>query len=141
MNTPVQYKPYPYLRVIVCFALFGGAVGGALLGLTATAVYGHSHELVVHDWRPLAGFMVFGSVIGLIPALLCGIWLAWRRRCRNLGGMAEAVLVGAAIGWLFICLTVGWQVPGFLMESWLFLVAGGGSALIVGGCVLPRQQP
>lgn len=133
---------YPYLRVILCFALLGGAIGGALLTVAVDMLSGRGLAEGGNNWPGALVFMLAGSIMGLVPAALCGVWLAWRRRCRNLGGIAEAVLAGAVISWLFIWLLLsGWNEAGFLADSWLFFVAGGGSALILALCVLPRSQP
>lgn len=141
MNIPVQYKPYPYLRVIVCFALLGGAIGGALLTVAVDMLSGRGLYEGGNNWLGTLVFMLAGGIMGFVPATVCGAWLAWRRRCRNFGGLAEAVLVGAAGSWLFIWLLLsGWNEAGFLADSWMFLLAGGGSALILALCVLPRQQ-
>ena len=93
---------YPYLRVIVCFALLGGAIGGVLLAVVVDILSGRGLYEGGNNWLGALVFMLAGFIMGFVPATLCGVWLAWRRRCRKPGGLAEAVLVGAAGSWLLV---------------------------------------
>lgn len=47
-------------------------------------------------FRTLRVLLVLGWFCSLLPALLCGGWLPWRRVSRSASGLQQAVLAGGA---------------------------------------------
>lgn len=63
--------PYPYRKVILGYTLLGG--------LFVALIFGSPK-------------FVFGGIyLGTVPALLLGLWLAWRRAQRNGYGLCQTV--------------------------------------------------
>lgn len=137
-------RPYPYVRVILCFSLLGAPLGSAILGIAAS----------VFTMRLESGFtleagsvliMVFvlvGSVVGLVPAVLCGIWLAVWRVHRTWLGIFNAFVSGGLLSWLCtvaVLASMGGETKIFIPGAWILIGAGGGSALILALLVLPRK--
>ena len=89
---PETAQPYPYVRVILGFALLGGATGGLVLGLFF-ALLGDAGAALL---PVLLMMMTFGAFLGLVPAFLCGIWLALCQTRRNAGGLLHAALAKTA---------------------------------------------
>lgn len=74
---------YPVWRVVCCYALFGGAIGGAIMGILIF---------------PLIIFAVFyGALLGFVPALLTGIYVAMMRMMKTVMGLLHAFLAGAVV--------------------------------------------
>ena len=105
---------YPKARVILGFLLMGGGLGGWLFWATlgvynALGWYGQSVA-----WQSIGDFVDFvytvghifmgGSVLGFIPAGLCGWWLAENRFCYT--------------GWRSLWLPL---VSGLLISSVVFI--------------------
>ena len=118
-----ERKPYPRLRVALLYPLLGGAIGGFLLAL-------------VFDIRMLDLAVVYGAVIGFFPALLCGLWLAWRRAHRALYAALVGAVSSALCSAAFIILQG--DARSDTLETVLFYATvGGASAFVLGLCILP----
>ena len=124
---PETAQPYPYVRVILGFALLGGATGGLVLGLFF-ALLGDAGAALL---PVLLMMMTFGAFLGLVPAFLCGLWLAVSRARRNETGLLSAALVGAAISVLYL-LVITQEIA-----SMPFGFLGGVAAFLVGLLLLP----
>ncbi len=72
-----QPASYPYWRILLCFGLLGGAVGGLLASLLSAIVLSPNDILDFILFSPV--FMLTGAVIGLIPALLTALVIVLRR--------------------------------------------------------------
>ena len=70
---------YPNTRVILTFALLGGALGGLLMALLDAMANALAGIVVVSLDFVLIVAMVLGTVVGCLPATLCG--LAARQVC------------------------------------------------------------
>lgn len=72
-----QPTSYPYWRILLCFSLLGGAVGGLLASLLSAIVLSPNDILDFILFSPV--FMLTGAGIGLIPALLTALVIVLRR--------------------------------------------------------------
>ena len=126
---PETAQPYPYVRVILGFALLGGATGGLVLGLFF-ALLGDAGAALL---PVLLMMMTFGAFLGLVPAFLCGIWLALCQTRRNAGGLLHAALAGAATS--AVCMGLFTQEIGGLLFGFL----GAAAAVLVGALLLPAS--
>ncbi|MDO5090856.1 MAG: hypothetical protein Q4D61_04865 [Cardiobacteriaceae bacterium] len=133
---------YPYLKVILGFALLGGALGGLLIALFFTVRSGEWRTLLHGDGLLIV--FVSGAQFGTAPALLTGLWLAWRRVCRNGGGLLHAAIAGAAFSALgalgviaFFRLVAGDNWPLLPMLA-VMTPTGAVSALLLGWALLPK---
>ena len=126
---PETAQPYPYVRVILGFALLGGATGGLILGLVGALLGRGGDAATLLDILLLIVFA--GAVLGLVPAFLCGLWLAVSRARRNETGLLSAALVGAAISALYL-LVITQEIA-----SMPFGFLGGVAAFLVGLLLLP----
>ena len=71
---PKAAQPYPYVRVILGFALLGGATGGLILALGSALLDGMGEGIAA--WLPvLLVFMIYGALLGLVPALVSFVLL------------------------------------------------------------------
>lgn len=148
MNSKAQKTSYPYVRVIVYFALLGGALGGALLSVFATLGRFLLGGLVSAFGGILLffAFALMGTVLGLLPAALCGICLAMRRTDGSRSGLIHAAVYGALFTW--VCHTLlswmFWQSAktglfhhSFVYSSILAVLTGAATAWLLAFFVLP----
>ena len=131
-------EAYPAIRVVTVYALLGGAVGGMLLaGWRTLLLLVQSCDVtqLVSTLPTVVVFGLFGSLIGLVPALLTGLWLAWRRVHRSGWGYAEAVTAGAMCSLLCLAVLVAVEIDSrdWVAEMPTLLGLGLGSVLL-GGC-------
>ena len=72
-----QPASYPYWRILLCYSLLGGAVGGLLASLLSAIVLSPNDILDFILFSPV--FMLTGAGIGLIPALMTALVIVLRR--------------------------------------------------------------
>ena len=127
---------YPNARVILTFALFGGALGGLLMALFDTLPDARTGIMVIpFDFDfVLSAAMLLGAIVGCLPATLCGLILAWRRCVRSWQSAGFAALVGGAAS---VLLMVDWALDGRLLACG---VIGAITAAILSTLVLPQAQ-
>lgn len=169
-----QPRPYPVWRVLLGFTGLGGATGGGIIwaftmlpwlgrGLFTGEYESEDLAIVSHA---LLMFMLFGGVLGALPALLTGMAVAHQRIYRPLGdvqalrvfrrhlwriGFVTTAFV-LVMGLLFV--VVGdlwegkslmiffenpWQIWSAVLTGLALSVLGGASAVIVGRWVVPRS--
>ena len=96
---------YPYLRTILLYALFGGALGGVLFFIASCLIPGY-----YCDGTPTLNslFTLLGSsaLVGLPAALFTGIVLAALRRYRSPSSSLIASAIGAVASGLYIFMIV-----------------------------------
>lgn len=73
-----QPASYPYWRILLCFSLLGGAVGGLITSLFNFFAYLFTND-ILDIILTIASAMLIGAVIGLIPALLTALVIVLRR--------------------------------------------------------------
>ena len=73
-----QPVSYPYWRILLCFSLLGGAVGGLITSLFNLFAYLFTND-TLDIILTIASAMLIGAVIGLIPALLTALVIILRR--------------------------------------------------------------
>ena len=125
---------YPNARVILTFALFGGALGGLLMALFDVLANARTGIIVIpfdFDFVLIAA-MLLGTVFGCLPATLCGLVLAERRCVRSWQSAGFAAVVGCAASVLL--LTVHRALDGRLLACG---VIGAITAAILSTLVLP----
>ena len=128
---------YPNARVILTFALFGGALGGLLMALFDVPANARTGIIAIpfdFDFVLIAA-MLLGTVFGCLPATLCGLILAWRRCVRSWQSAGFAAVVGGAASVLL--LTVHRALDGRLLACG---VVGAMAAAILSALVLPKAQ-
>lgn len=127
---------YPNARVILTFALFGGALGGLLMALFDVLADARTGIIVIpFDFDfVLTAAMLLGTVFGCLPATLCGLVLAERRCVRSWQSAGFAALVGGAASAL---LMVDWALDGRLLACG---VIGAITAAILAALVLPKAE-
>ena len=110
--------------------MLGGATGGLILALGSALLDGMGEGIAA--WLPvLLVFMIYGALLGLVPALLCGVWLAlWQTR-RNAAGLLHAALSGTVVSGLCLLLVA----PD--MSITVFGLLGGASAVLLVVLLLP----
>lgn len=144
-------EAYPAIRVVTVYALLGGAVGGMLLGGWGTLlllVQSGDVTQLVSTLPTVVVFGLFGSLIGLVPALLTGLWLAWRRVHRSGWGYAEATAAGAMCSLLCLVVLVAVEIDSrdwvaempTLLELGLGSVLLGACSALVLACSLPGKR-
>ena len=96
---------YPYLRTILLYALFGGALGGVLFFIDRCLIPGYD----CNKTPTLHGLftLLWGSaLVGLPAALFTGIVLAALRRYRSPSSSLIASAIGAVASGLYIFMIV-----------------------------------
>ncbi len=73
-----QPASYPYWRILLCFSLLGGAVGGLITSLFNLFAYLFTND-ILDIILTIASAMLIGAAIGLIPALLTALVIVLRR--------------------------------------------------------------
>ncbi|MDO4441391.1 MAG: hypothetical protein Q4B81_04335 [Moraxella sp.] len=137
----------------MCFLLAGGAVGGFLIALVSIFYqfvdYIQNRRLFYDFIETVVASLFFmpliGAVVGSIPALLTGIYLAYTRfYIAEKAHYAYLFLMGIVVSFLVfvIAFTVifhGKSVASEdIMGCLLFSLAGGLSAMICGKLFLPK---
>lgn len=80
-------KPYPRLKVILGFALAGGAATG-MVTLLPVMLFSHDRLTSFANFLRVFRENIFGAyAAGTIPATATGLWLACRR-CTQARGMS-----------------------------------------------------
>lgn len=86
-------KPYPYLKVILGFALLGSLMGG-ILGTVCLTPWLNPLKSADNAQYFLLILMKNALAFAAPPALLTGLWLAWQRVPRTQSGMMHAAIAG-----------------------------------------------
>lgn len=96
---------YPKANVITAYSSFGGAIGGGVIGLVmamfmvleavlqSAASQGIVRSLVL-ALLTIPTFAFFGSLLGLIPAILTGCLVAGLKLYRNDKGLSQSAIIG-----------------------------------------------
>ena len=127
---------YPNARVILTFALFGGALSGLLMALFDALANAHTGIMAVpfdFDFVLIVA-MLLGVIVGCLPATLCGLVLAWRCCVRSWQSAGFAAVVGGAAS---VLLMVDWALDGRLLMCG---VIGAITAAVLSSLVLPQAQ-
>lgn len=149
--TTMKNGKYPYIRVILEFLLFGGAIGGIVVSIISVVLL------------PVIILAIIGGIIlGTIPSLLTGIFLAYKRVCLAnkydyfyiflVGYIAtfihrlipEDIFVGTILEYVFMG---GLKMKDFLenvfaiiLANMIYSLIGGVTAVILGHHILPRSK-
>ena len=125
---------YPYLRTILLYALFGGALGGVLFFIARCLIPGYpcNGTLTLHGLFTL----LWGSaLVGLPAALFTGIVLAALRRYRSPSSSLIASAIGAVASGLYI-FTIVFRIR--MYEAVILFAAIGAIASFILSLFLPK---
>lgn len=138
--TPI-HSAYPTAKVIILYALFGGIIGGALVGLVVAVLTAWFDFFTI-----LFTAMAYGFLIGLLPALITGSTLAYGQFYRHKKSLLVAFAIGflvtmlSAIIFLFFVDALTEQATLSLSLSLLIALVGGISAVLTGLFALPKVE-
>ena len=96
---------YPYLRTILLYALFGGALGGVLTFIASCLIPGYDYY-GTPTLNSLFTLLGGSALVGLPAALFTGIILAALRRYRSPSSSLIASAIGAVASGLYIFMIV-----------------------------------
>lgn len=102
-SSDAKNATYPYLQVTLLFAGLGSVIGGVLLELIVLLVFGMDNFARI-------GYesLIFGTLMGFLPALLTGAVLAYRKARRGFDhSIGTIFLVGFTISALYMGLIAG----------------------------------
>ncbi|KPN72092.1 hypothetical protein [Neisseria sp. 83E34] len=118
-----------YLPLLLLMSLFGGPLGMVVVFITRLFY----HELLPGNlyFQDLGIFMLASWLVSALPAMMTGFAVMGLRLFRSIWGSAVMTVLGMLFAGVFgICLGTA---------SLLFVVAGGGSALIC-SALLPKRK-
>ncbi len=123
---------YPYPRIVLLYALFGGGLGG-LLSFIVPCLIPRQDCLEVPTLTTVFTMLIFSIVFGCLPALFTGIALAALRRYRSPSSSLIASAIGAVASGLYIFMIV------FRMyEAVILFAAIGAIASLILSLFLPK---
>lgn len=131
---------YSASTVIMLYLFFGGPIGGGLIGLAIVLGTG---ELGAILFIPIG--MIFGVVLGLIPATLTGILAVYFKLTSDSKGLIGVSLIGAITTALYV---LGYMVIGNHLSSFASTIAviiesaifGSVCGLLTGWLFLPKSD-
>lgn len=127
---------YPYLRTILLYALFGGALGGVLFFIDRCLIPGYD----CNETPTLHGLFIllWGSALVGLPAALftTGIALAALRRYRSPSSSLIASAIGAVASGLYIFMIVFLFIR--MYEAVILFAAIGAIASFILSLFLPK---
>lgn len=150
-NSNKSNENYPKANVITAYSLFGGVIGGGLIGLIVSVFMvleailqsdGVSQSVTRSLMLALLVIVIcalFGFVLGLIPATLTG-WITARLKLyRNDKGLLQSTIIGAISTVIY---SLPFMVLSDLVSSFaayvFVIVIGSASAFITGLLALPK---
>ena len=130
---------YPTARVIILYALFGGIIGGALVGSVisiSSMWYGFFLIILMA--------MGYGFLIGLLPALITGTALAYGQFYRHKNSLPSAFGIDFLVT-IILAMAVMFFLNNLMQqESIIFCLliglTGGVSAVLTGLFALPKKE-
>lgn len=127
---------YPYLRTILLYALFGGALGGVLFFIARCLIPGYpcNGTLTLHGLFTLLGS---SALVGLPAALFTGIVLAALRRYRSPSSSLIASAIGAVASGLYIFMIV-FLIRIRMYDAVILFAAIGAVASLILSLFLPK---
>ena len=128
-----QKQPeYPNKRLIAVFTLAGGVLSGLLGGFFAAF---DRFQDDMGGWYGLIiiAAAIYGAVFGSLPAVLCGLALAWRRCTRSWKNVGFAAAVGG-VSMLLMAVWASFEV------AVLAVLASSVTAAILAAMALPKAN-
>ncbi len=127
-----ESESYPEKKVMLCYSLFGGAIGGFLLGLLITFI-GFDGTISSEELSLLFMTMLLGSIIGLLPALFTAMILVFSK-----------FYIKSVIDYLYLAI-LGFIVTAiisieFFVPWYAMGVIGAIVTVILGKLVLPKKD-
>lgn len=127
-----ENENYPKAKVILCYCLFGGAMGGFFLGLLW--IFTRFRGVILLEKLSFVFVsMLFGSVLGLLPALFTALILVFRK-----------FYIKSVIDYLYLAI-LGFIVTAitgitFFVPWYVIATVGAISTVILGKFVLPKKD-
>ena len=128
---------YPYPRIVLLYALFGGGLGG-LLSFIVPCLIPRQDCLEIPTLTAVFTMLIFSIVFGCLPALFTGIALALAalRRYRSFPSSIIASIIGAMVSSLYILITLPRAVN--VHEIAILCAAIGAVASLILSLFLPK---
>ncbi|MDN6275105.1 hypothetical protein [Psychrobacter sp.] len=145
-STTATVPSYPKGKVIALYGVLGGAVGGLIIAsytsVRSVIERGASIHEVADIIVVLSVATVFGSILGLLPALLTG-YIAYKLELYF--DSIRKVLPLFVIGFMCTFLCVFWYILGsYSTDSAINIILicciGGTSAIVTGLVALPKNK-
>ena len=129
-----QKQPeYPNKRLIMVFTLAGGVLSGLLGVFFAAAFDGFQDDMGGWYGLIIIAAAIYGAVFGSLPAVLCGLALAWRRCTRSWKNVGFAAVVGG-VSMLLMAVWTPFEV------AVLAVLASSVTAAILAAMALPKAN-
>ncbi len=129
-----QKQPeYPNKRLIAVFTLAGGVLSGLLGGFFAATFDGFQDDMGGWYGLIIIAAAIYGAVFGSLPAMLCGLALAWRRCTRSWKNVGFAAAVGG-VSMLLMAVWAPFEV------AVLAVLASSATAAILAAMALPKAN-
>lgn len=129
----------------LAFVFLGGFIGGFIIGLISSIMaISDLNDIDVAHLFMMGIFGVFGIVFGFIPALLMGIYVAYRQFVIiHWRDYVHLYAVGTFISAIyFLCWSdVALNEPSDVVALWAMDSIGGISAMILGKLFIPKISP
>ena len=122
---------YPYPRIVLLYALFGGGLGG-LLSFIVPCLIPRQDCLEIPTLTAVFTMLIFSIVFGCLPALFTGIALAALLRYRSFASN----IIGAMVSSLYILITLPRAVN--VHEIAILCAAIGAVASLILSLFLPK---
>lgn len=137
---------FSYPRYVpLAFVLLGGFIGGCIIGLISSIMaISNFNNIDISYLFMVVIFGVFGIVFGFIPALLMGVYVAYRRFIIvDWHDYVHLYVVGTFISAIyFLCWSnVALNEPSDMAKLWVMGSIGGISAVLIGKLFIPKINP
>lgn len=145
---------YPTASVITSYACFGGAIGGGVIGLIMAMLMILECILervflqkivssIILGALAIPTFALFGFVIGLIPAMLTGCFVAHLQLYRHYNDLLQSAIIGALSTVICALVLMVFSNSAFSFNVVIFMIfaafIGSVSGYLTGSSVLPNE--
>lgn len=139
---------YPIGKVLFSFA-FGGIFGGLIVFIIEMIekLFDLNHHIWTNDLGSIllasVGYMIWGAILGFIPAFLTGIYCSLRKIViKNWKSYLHLYLVGTLCSAIYFATwaTLSDATLAYIFELWAIGSVGGISAMICGKLFLPKLE-
>lgn len=134
MSRDLVAPHYSMKRVIVQYCLFEGMIGGAILCIYLTI---KSRDILMLSMLPM--MMYFSLILGFIPALLTGVFVAAQKLYRSWLSTIKAAVTGLIVGMIYASGYVEGSDKG-LLDIFLLGLVGALSSALLSRFVLPKSS-
>ena len=150
---------YPTGKVLTCYALFGGGIGG-LIHLLGVMLFPINETISRHSWQhvglnnfflAMLGAIAFGTLFGFIPSIVTSIIIVLRKIVlSSVWQYFRLFVIGCFVTFFIFVIAfhdINRLVTSNTLVTWLGIlvfngrlaIVGGLSSVIVGKLVLPKS--